>query len=77
MKKIKDKIKEHQQMHEEMRREREEWIKNYRAKWEVNYWKHWNDNCSVKPWGPPSGVSYQPRRHWFFMKVLNIINIRM
>jgi signal transduction histidine kinase len=73
MKKIKEKIKEHQQMHEEMRLEREEWIRNYRAKWEANWQKNWDANCRVRPWGPPRAGSFQPRRHWFFMKVFMLL----
>jgi signal transduction histidine kinase len=73
MKKIKDKIREHHAMHEEMRREREEWIRDYRTKWEANWRRGWDANCTVRPWGAPPVGNYQPRRHWFFMKVFMLL----
>jgi signal transduction histidine kinase len=73
MKKIKDKMKKHHAMHEEMHREREEWIRSYRAKWKAYGRNRWDPNCTVRPWGPPPAGNYKPRRHWFFMKVFILL----
>jgi signal transduction histidine kinase len=71
MRKIKERIKEHHRMHEELYREKEEWIKARRAEWEVGGRHGWGPYCPTEPWEHyrSNKIFNRPMRHWFFMKV--------
>ena len=71
MREIKEKIKEHHRMHEELHRQREEWIRARRAEWETGGRQGWGPNCPPGPWGyyRSHKTAHRPMRHWFFMKV--------